>query len=177
MSLEKEKCLVKDSSELKVFSENDDLTSHKTFFDDFLTDSQASSPNDDRVEPSGSNIGSESESDDTAREQSSDDDQGSMKIGEEDFSEGNVFENYDVPTNLFNTEEGNTRESNTLRRSSWQLKLPPKLNDYVLNSEVRYCLDKFANDTWLSVEKCGFIANINMSFESKSYEEAALDKN
>nr|GEU98547.1 ribonuclease H-like domain-containing protein [Tanacetum cinerariifolium] len=79
---------------------------HKTFFDDFQTDSQASSPNDDEGEPSGSNIGSES--DDTAKEQSSDDDQGSMQIDKEDFFEGNVFENNDVPTNLFDTRESNT---------------------------------------------------------------------
>ncbi|GJU11010.1 ribonuclease H-like domain-containing protein [Tanacetum coccineum] len=89
---------------------------------------------------------------DTAREQSSDDDQGSVQIGEEDFSEGNVFENNDVPTNLFNTEESNT-------------------------GRVRYGLDKFVNHTWLSVENYGFIANINMSFDPKSYKETALDKN
>ncbi|GJX75550.1 ribonuclease H-like domain-containing protein [Tanacetum coccineum] len=148
MSLEKDKFLVKDSSELKMFSENDDLTSHKAFFDYFQTDSQALSPNDDGGEPSGSNI------------------------GEEDFSEGNVFENNDVPIHLFNT-----MESNTLRRFSRQTKLPPKLNDYVLNSKVRYGIDKFVNHTWLSVENCRFIANINMSFKPKSYEEAALDKN
>ncbi|GKC83867.1 ribonuclease H-like domain-containing protein [Tanacetum coccineum] len=177
MSLEKDKCLVNDSSELKEFSQNDDLTIHKTFFDDFQTDGQASSPNDDGGEPSNSNIGSESESDDTAREQSSDNDQGSMQIGKEDFSEGNVFENFNVPTNLFNTEKSNTKDNNTLRRSSRQSKLPPKLNDYVLDSKVRYGLEKFANHTWLSVENCGFIANINMSFEPKSYEEAAFDKN
>nr|GFA26349.1 hypothetical protein [Tanacetum cinerariifolium] len=45
---------------------------------------------------------------DTAKEQSSDDDQGSMQIGKEDFSEGNVFKNNDVPTNLFDTRESNT---------------------------------------------------------------------
>ncbi|GJX68357.1 ribonuclease H-like domain-containing protein, partial [Tanacetum coccineum] len=134
--------------------------------------SQASSPNNDGGEPSGSNIGSESESDDTAKEQSSDDDQRPVQIGEEDFSKGIVFENNDVPTNLFNT-----KESNTLRRSSMQSKLPPKLNDYVLNNKVRYGLYKFANHTWLSVKNGGFIANINMSFEPKSFEEAALDKN
>ncbi|GJU98562.1 ribonuclease H-like domain-containing protein [Tanacetum coccineum] len=40
--------------------------------------SHASSPNDDGGEPSGSNIGSDSDSDDTAKEQSSDNDQESM---------------------------------------------------------------------------------------------------
>ncbi|GJS11810.1 ribonuclease H-like domain-containing protein [Tanacetum coccineum] len=130
MSLEKDKCFVKDSSELKIFSKNDEVTSHKILFDDFQTDSQASSPNDDGREPSGSNIGPESKSDDTAKDESSNDDQGSVRIGEEDFSKGNAFENNDVPTNLFET-----GESNTLRRSSRRSKLPPKLNDYVLNSK------------------------------------------
>ncbi|GJR72943.1 ribonuclease H-like domain-containing protein [Tanacetum coccineum] len=51
-----------------MFSKNDDATSHKTFFDDFQTDIQASNPNDDGGEPSGINIGSESDSDDTANE-------------------------------------------------------------------------------------------------------------
>ncbi|GJT41741.1 ribonuclease H-like domain-containing protein [Tanacetum coccineum] len=128
--LEKDKCFVKDSSELNFFSENDEVTSHKIFFDDFQTDSQASSPNDDGREPSGSNIGPESESDDTAKEHSSDNDQGSMQICEDDFSKGNDFENNDVPTNLFDT-----GESNTLRRSSRRSKLPHKLNDYVLNNK------------------------------------------
>nr|GEX31087.1 retrovirus-related Pol polyprotein from transposon TNT 1-94 [Tanacetum cinerariifolium] len=55
-------------------------TSHKTFFDDFQTDSQASSPSDDEGEPSGRNIGFKSDSDDIEREQSSDNDQVSMQI-------------------------------------------------------------------------------------------------
>nr|GEU43612.1 hypothetical protein [Tanacetum cinerariifolium] len=62
------------------------------------SDSQASSPNDDEGEPSGRNIGLESDSDDTAREKSSDNDQELM--------------------------------------SSRQSKLPPKLNDYVLDSKA-----------------------------------------
>nr|GEZ51988.1 hypothetical protein [Tanacetum cinerariifolium] len=68
-------------------------------------------------------------------------------IDKEDLSEGNNFENFKVPNLLFNT-----KESNTLRRSSRQLKLPPKLNYYVLDCKARI-------------------------FEPKSYEEVALDKN
>ncbi|GKG39225.1 hypothetical protein Tco_0463370, partial [Tanacetum coccineum] len=71
----------------------------------------------------------------------------------------------------------NTDESSTLTRSSKQSKLPEKLNDYVLSSKARYGLDKFVNNSWLSAKNCGFIANINKSFEPKSYEETALDKN
>nr|GEU93556.1 ribonuclease H-like domain-containing protein [Tanacetum cinerariifolium] len=136
----------------------------------------ALSPSDDEGEPSGSKIGFESDSDDNAKEQSSKNDQESMQIGEEDFSEGNNFKHFEVPNLSFNTEES-TRESNTLRRSSRQSKLPPTLNDYVLNSKTMYGLDKFVNHTWLSAENCGFIANVNKIFEPKSYEEVALDKN
>nr|GEW10313.1 ribonuclease H-like domain-containing protein [Tanacetum cinerariifolium] len=56
------------------------MLSHETFFDDFQTVSQASSPNDDGGEPSGRNIGFESDSNDTAKEQSSNDDQESVQI-------------------------------------------------------------------------------------------------
>ncbi|GKG41382.1 hypothetical protein Tco_0470594, partial [Tanacetum coccineum] len=86
MSIEKDKCLVQDSSELRLISEDDEATSHNIVFDDFQTDTQALSLNDDRGEPSRSNIGSESDSDDTAKDQSSDNDQESMQIGEEDLS-------------------------------------------------------------------------------------------
>ncbi|GKC15825.1 ribonuclease H-like domain-containing protein, partial [Tanacetum coccineum] len=95
---------------------------------------------------------------------------------EEDFSKGNNFEHFEFPNLLFNTKES-TGESNTLRRSSRQSKLPPKLNDYVPNSKTRYDLDKFVNHTWLSAENCSFVANVNKIFKPKSYEEAALDKN
>ncbi|GJZ28844.1 ribonuclease H-like domain-containing protein [Tanacetum coccineum] len=138
----------------------------------YVFNTKSSSPNDDGGEPSRSNIGSESQANDTAKEVSFDDDQESVEIGEEDFYKGYIFENNEVPTHLFNT-----KESSTLRRSSRKSKLPPKLNDYVLNSKARYGLDKFFNHTWLSAKNYCFIANINKIFEPKSYEEAALDKN
>ncbi|GKA60702.1 ribonuclease H-like domain-containing protein [Tanacetum coccineum] len=113
----------------------------------------------------------------TRLKQSSDIDQESIQIGEEeDFSKGNNFEHFEALNLLFNTKES-TGESNTLRRSSRQSKLPPKLNDYVPNSKTRYDLDKFVNHTWLSAENCSFVANVNKIFKPKSYEEAALDKN
>ncbi|GJX92245.1 retrotransposon protein, putative, ty1-copia subclass [Tanacetum coccineum] len=130
------------------------------------------SPNDDVGEPFRSNTKPSSDSNDNAEEQSSDNDQGSVQIGENDFSEGNLFENQDVPTHLFNTEE-----ISNLRRSSRQSKLPTKLNDYVLTRKARYGMDKFVNHNWLSVDNCGFITNINKSYEPKSFEEDALDKN
>ncbi|GKC38873.1 hypothetical protein Tco_1051257 [Tanacetum coccineum] len=172
MRLEKDKCLIRDSTELKNITESENLTSHKTFFDDFQTNNQTSSPNDDVGEPSRSNTKPSSDSDDNAEEQSSDNDQGSVQMGENDFSKGNLFENQDVPTHLFNT-----GEISNLRRSSRQSKLPAKLNDYVLSRKARYGMDKFVNHNWLSVDNCGFITNINKSSEPKSFEEDALDKN
>ncbi|GJR75338.1 ribonuclease H-like domain-containing protein [Tanacetum coccineum] len=109
------------------------LSSHKTFFDDFETGDQTSRPNDDGREPSSSNTSSSFDSNDIAEEQSFDDDQGSVQIGKEILSEGNVPENNNVPTYFFNT-----KASSCVRRSSRQSKLLAKLNDYVLNSKVKY---------------------------------------
>ena len=97
MSLDKSKCLVKNSSELNMISENDCLTNHKTFFDDFHTDNLASSRNDDEGEPSRSKTVPLPNSNNTAEEQSFDNREETVQIGEEDFSEGNDFEINDVP--------------------------------------------------------------------------------
>ncbi|GJR31062.1 ribonuclease H-like domain-containing protein [Tanacetum coccineum] len=95
---------------------------------------------------------------------------------EEDFSKGNNFEHFEVPNLLFNT-----KESNTLRRSSRQSKLPPKLNDYVLNSKTRYDLDKFVNHTWLSAENCGFVQAMNEEmqalYENNTWDLVELPRN
>ncbi|GJT44816.1 putative RNA-directed DNA polymerase [Tanacetum coccineum] len=143
----------------------------KPFFDDFQTDSQASSPNDDGGEPSGSNIGSESESDDTAREQSSDYDQGSMQIGEEDFYEENVFENYDVPTNLFKTEESNTREKMEAlyEINSWDLVELPK-NMKAIGSKWAYKI-KHKPTGEIDRYKARLVANGFNQREGIDYEE------
>nr|GEW34053.1 hypothetical protein [Tanacetum cinerariifolium] len=140
-------------------------TSHKTFFDDFQTDSQASSPNDVEGEPSGRNLGFKSDSDDTSRDQPFDNDQESMQIGEEDFSEGNNFENFMVLNLLFNT-----RESNTLRRSSKQSKLPSKLNDYVLNSKARSLNPNNLLRIVVSVQRGSFSAENSVVFITKEIQ-------
>ncbi|GJZ04958.1 ribonuclease H-like domain-containing protein [Tanacetum coccineum] len=114
--------------------------------------SQVSSPNDDGGEPSGSNIGSKSKSDDTAKEQSSDDDQESVYIGEEDFSKGNVFENNDVPTHLFNTGESSTLRSLVASQNCLLnlmiMCLIVRL-DMAMNEEMEVL---YENNTWVLVE-------------------------
>ncbi|GKD62419.1 ribonuclease H-like domain-containing protein, partial [Tanacetum coccineum] len=107
-------------------------------------------PNDDGRDPSGSNTDSKYDSDDTPEEQSFDDDQVSVQIGEENFLEGNVPKNNNVPTYFFDTEE-----SNGLRRSSRQSKHPAKLNDYVQIVKLDKKLDY--EETFSPVVKMGTV--------------------
>ena len=72
----------------------------------------------------------------------------------------NVFQNQ--------IEEGTT----SCRRSSRSSKFPAKLNDYVLDSKLKYGLNRFANHTRLSFDNCCFVANLNKSCEPSSFEEA-----
>ncbi|GKE35329.1 hypothetical protein Tco_1454651, partial [Tanacetum coccineum] len=63
------------------------------------------------------------------------------------------------------------------RRSKRSLKLPAKLNDFVLEGKIKYGLNRYANHSVLSAENCCFISNLNKSSEPSSYEEALKDIN
>ncbi|GKD31548.1 ribonuclease H-like domain-containing protein, partial [Tanacetum coccineum] len=95
-------------------------------------------------------------------------------LDEIDISEGNVSLN-DVPgfqNNLpSNTEEGGPRRS---QRTS---KFPAKLNEFVLDTKVKYGLNKYANHSFLKPENYNFVSNLNKGHEPSSYEEAMNDIN
>ncbi|XP_071727921.1 uncharacterized protein [Rutidosis leptorrhynchoides] len=87
--------------------------------------------------------------------------------------EGNVQNqtniNVDNQTNL-----GETSES---RRSSRPTRIPTKFNDYVLNSNAKYDINKVICYANLSSENLNFVSNMNKSVEPTCYSEACLDKN
>ncbi|GKE59801.1 ribonuclease H-like domain-containing protein [Tanacetum coccineum] len=58
------------------------------------------------------------------------------------------------------------------RRSSKQSKLLVKLNDYVVNSSVRYGIEKFVCYYMLSESNLCFATNLNKSIEPSCYEDA-----
>ncbi|GJY17050.1 ribonuclease H-like domain-containing protein [Tanacetum coccineum] len=64
-----------------------------------------------------------------------------------------------------------------LRRSSRSYKLRVKLNEYVLDNNVRYGLNRYANHTFLSAKNCCFVPNLNKSSKPSSFEEASKDPN
>ncbi|GJT59693.1 putative RNA-directed DNA polymerase [Tanacetum coccineum] len=64
-----------------------------------------------------------------------------------------------------------------LRRSQISSKLPARLNDFVLDSKVKYGLNRFANHFVRSLENFCFVSNLNKSVEPSSFEEAANDAN
>ncbi|GJZ90835.1 ribonuclease H-like domain-containing protein [Tanacetum coccineum] len=82
-----------------------------------------------------------------------------------------------VPT-FQNVFENPTEEvSHGLRMSSRVSKLPVKLNEYVMDNKVKYGLNRYANHTFLSLENCCFVSNLNKTSEPSSFEEASKDPN
>ncbi|GJY56495.1 ribonuclease H-like domain-containing protein, partial [Tanacetum coccineum] len=63
------------------------------------------------------------------------------------------------------------------RRSSRQPKLPTKLNDYVVNSSVRYGIKKFVCYSWLNETNMCFATNLNKYVETTCYNDALSDSN
>ncbi|GJX13429.1 ribonuclease H-like domain-containing protein [Tanacetum coccineum] len=96
-------------------------------------------------------------------------------IDENTQSEGTVVPLLEVPV-LQNNPEIQTKESG-LRRSKRSSKLPDKLNDYVLDKNVRYGLSKYSNHHVLSADNYCFVANMNKSSKPSSFEEASKDIN
>ncbi|KAM0004718.1 putative RNA-directed DNA polymerase [Helianthus debilis subsp. tardiflorus] len=78
-----------------------------------------------------------------------------------------------------NNAEGDIGEqtSTVLRRSSRNIKFPSKLDDYVVDGEVKYGLEKVLNYANLSPESFCFASVLNKSCEPKNYFEAKNDIN
>ncbi|GKA48229.1 ribonuclease H-like domain-containing protein [Tanacetum coccineum] len=94
-------------------------------------------------------------------------------IDENNISEGNVGTSYEVL--VFQIDLPNTTEEVGPRRSQRASKLPAKLNEFVLDSKVKYGLNRYANHSVLSSENYGFVSSLNKSVEPSSYEEALRD--
>ncbi|KAF5779215.1 putative RNA-directed DNA polymerase [Helianthus annuus] len=65
--------------------------------------------------------------------------------------------------------------SSPLRRSNRKVVLPKRFEHFVLNSKVKYSLDKVVNYSCLSVDNLCFTASLNKTVEPSCYEEAADD--
>nr|GEV98041.1 reverse transcriptase domain-containing protein [Tanacetum cinerariifolium] len=120
-----------------------------------------------------------------------DDDSAATSIEENAHSEGNIdsmnqsVESEGVTTHLFNIEEEIDQSDlidyddvvEPVRRSSRQTKLPLNLNDYVVDSKVKFGLNKVVNYSKLCVKNLCFTTSLNKSFEPNNYKEAINDNN
>ncbi|GJW64924.1 putative RNA-directed DNA polymerase [Tanacetum coccineum] len=86
-------------------------------------------------------------------------------------NDNNIFEG-NGPSILSQNDQ-NISETHTLRRSSRTSVFPRNYNDFVVESKVKYGLEKYVNYTHLSKDNYCFTSVLNKSFEPKSFEEAA----
>ncbi|GKE59026.1 hypothetical protein Tco_1498211, partial [Tanacetum coccineum] len=66
----------------------------------------------------------------------------------------------------------NSTQDHGLRRSSRQFKLPLRLNDYVLNSNVRYGIEKYVSYSNLKGANLCFASILNKSVEPTCLSDA-----
>ncbi|GJZ38594.1 putative RNA-directed DNA polymerase [Tanacetum coccineum] len=95
-------------------------------------------------------------------------------LDEIDISEGNVGLN-EVPV-FQNKLPSNSKEGGP-RMSQRTSKMPAKLNEFVLDTRVKYGLNKYASHSFLKHKNYNFVSNLNKSHEPSSYEEAINDIN
>ncbi|KAJ0565281.1 putative RNA-directed DNA polymerase [Helianthus annuus] len=77
-----------------------------------------------------------------------------------------------VSTDEISPAEGNLEG---LRRSSRNVSFPKKFQDFVLNSNVRYDINKVVNYSCLSADNMSFISKLGKSTEPSCYNEASKD--
>ncbi|GKC27404.1 ribonuclease H-like domain-containing protein, partial [Tanacetum coccineum] len=111
--------------------------------------------------------------------QGSIDDGGAAPEEEINISEGDDLNIYDLDL-LLQTDEGILEHSSVggpqvVRKSNRKSVMPSKLNDYVINSKVKYGLDKYVKYLNLSSDNYSFVTNLNKTYEPKSYKEAVTD--
>ncbi|GKA31493.1 ribonuclease H-like domain-containing protein, partial [Tanacetum coccineum] len=94
------------------------------------------------------------------------------------LSEGNIFEtntgSSSVPTHNL-TSEPIDRVQSEPRRSSRVSKMPAKLNDYVIDSKLKYGLEKHVSYAKLNSMNYCFATTLYKSIEPTNYYEAATD--
>ncbi|GKF14027.1 hypothetical protein Tco_0055489, partial [Tanacetum coccineum] len=96
-------------------------------------------------------------------------------VGDQNQSEGNVGSPIEVPV-IQNELPSVTGELGP-RRSQRFSKLPTKLNEFVLDTKVKYGLNRYANHYVLILENYSFVSNFNKCSEPSSYEEALKEVN
>nr|GEY87491.1 hypothetical protein [Tanacetum cinerariifolium] len=99
---------------------------------------------------------------------------------DDNMSEGDDF--YDDFNKMFqqSVKQSNdfytpNKQGRNLRRSSRKFVLPAKLQDFKLNTSVKYSIDNQVSYSKLSLENFSFSTSINKIREPKTYDEASSD--
>ncbi|GJU06904.1 ribonuclease H-like domain-containing protein, partial [Tanacetum coccineum] len=90
-------------------------------------------------------------------------DEGVTTLEENVFSEGNMDQN---PNSIY-------QDNQNLRRSSRQSVFPKNYNDFVVDSTIKYEIEKYVGYSKLNFENYCFITQLNNNFEPKSFFEAS----
>ncbi|GJU89343.1 putative RNA-directed DNA polymerase [Tanacetum coccineum] len=90
-------------------------------------------------------------------------DEGVTTLEENVFSEGNMDQN---PNSI-------SQDNQNLRRSSRQSVFPKNYNDFVVDSTIKYEIEKYVGYSKLNFENYCFITQLNNNFEPKSFSKAS----
>ncbi|GJS39779.1 ribonuclease H-like domain-containing protein [Tanacetum coccineum] len=167
-------------SKVEIESSKTDVTNLNFFY--FLkskttTNTLTPRTNDDEEGPSGRDGSVHQPYPGSSNQTGYDEQHTATPIGEKTLFEGNGGLNQEVP-GFENASQGQTKEaSHGLRRFNRPSKLPIKFNEYVLDSKVKYGLNRYANHSFLSAENYYFVSNLNKSSEPSSIKEALKDVN
>ncbi|GJY96364.1 ribonuclease H-like domain-containing protein [Tanacetum coccineum] len=96
-------------------------------------------------------------------------------IDDQNWYEGNVLNNDPCPTQMVNNIDD--VQTPRLGRSTRQSKLPVKLNDYVLSSNVKYGIEKYVNYSKLKGDNMWFATTLNKYVEPICLSDALSDSN
>ncbi|GJY31754.1 ribonuclease H-like domain-containing protein [Tanacetum coccineum] len=132
------------------------------------------SPNDDRRDSSvedGSLPHSEVQS---VQEETQSDGLTATQVDDQNWSKGNSQNS--IPT-LSPTQSNDEVQTPVLRRSKRLTKIPVRLNDYVLNSNDMYGIEKYVKYSNLNTANLCFAASLNKSVEPNCLSEAMSDPN
>ncbi|GKC48116.1 putative RNA-directed DNA polymerase, partial [Tanacetum coccineum] len=151
-------------------------TEHLTFFDN----QTSQSPNDDgRATPveDGSDSSFRHNGTDTTTSSLCQEENSTAHFGDQSSSKGNLFQNSPGQPLSFNENNFKYGQTPGVRRSSRQTKLPVKLNDYVLNFNVKYGIEKVVNYSSLKSANLCFATTLNKSAEPSFLSDALSDPN
>ncbi|GKB90579.1 ribonuclease H-like domain-containing protein [Tanacetum coccineum] len=85
------------------------------------------------------------------------------KLEENVFSEGNMDQNLNIVS----------QDNQNLRRFSRQGIFPKNYNDFIVDSQVKYGIEKYVGYSKLNSKNYCFITQLNKHFEPKSFSEAS----